>query len=141
MCYNNFRRFVPSTKKVTPLGVTFLINIELYFRVRARSSGDAFRTRFERARKTSLLLNDDRPNRGSLREGAGFPTRREERLKESAALTIYDCKRSVCLYKDIMPRALSIRNAVAEMLTSRRKPRSERSSCDRSETFQKANDL
>ena len=46
----------------------------------------------------------------------------EERLKESAALTIYDCKRSVCLYKDIIPRALSIRNAVAEMLTSRRKP-------------------
>ena len=40
LCYNNFRRFVPSTKKVTPRGVTFLINVELYFRVRARSSGD-----------------------------------------------------------------------------------------------------
>ena len=40
LCYNNFRRFVPSTKKVTRLGVTFLINIELCFCVRAKSPGD-----------------------------------------------------------------------------------------------------
>ena len=40
MCYNNFRRFVPSTKKVTPLGVTFLIDVELCFCARVKSPGD-----------------------------------------------------------------------------------------------------
>ena len=45
----------------------------------------------------------------------------EGRLKESAVLNTYDCKRSVCLRKSFIPPALSIRNTVAEMLTSRRK--------------------
>ena len=32
----------------------------------------------------------------------------EERLKESAVLNTYDCKRSVCLRKSFIPRALSV---------------------------------
>ena len=32
----------------------------------------------------------------------------EERLREPAVLTIYDCERSVCLCKDIIPQALSV---------------------------------
>ena len=40
LCYNNYRRFVPSTKKVTPFGVTFLIDVELCFCTRVKSPGD-----------------------------------------------------------------------------------------------------
>ena len=40
LCYNNFRRFVPSTKKVTPFGVIFLIDVELCFCTRVKSPGD-----------------------------------------------------------------------------------------------------
>ena len=86
-----------------------------------------------------MFSKDKRPvrQRNGLRRQEASSGRKlaPKRLKEPAALTIYDCKRLVCLCKDIIPQAPSIRNAVAEMLTSRREPRLRRSSFDRSKVF------